>query len=86
MAEALGAVVDIRFDDSAAWMPVSRVPYPNGEVGVFPHLLDRYKPGVIGVLQDGRRFTNESKFVPRRRRRDDARLRGPQGHGDVAGL
>ncbi|GAI03212.1 unnamed protein product, partial [marine sediment metagenome] len=26
----------------------------------FPHLLDRYKPGVIGVLRSGRRFTNES--------------------------
>jgi succinate dehydrogenase/fumarate reductase flavoprotein subunit len=60
LAEAAGAVVDIRFKDSAAWMPVSRVPYGNGEFGVFPHLLDRYKPGVIGVLRSGRRFTNES--------------------------
>ena len=60
LAEAAGAVVDIRFKDSAAWMPVSRVPYKNGEFGVFPHLLDRYKPGVIGVLRTGRRFTNES--------------------------
>ena len=64
MAEALGAVVDIRFKDTSAWMPVSRVPYGkgdgNGEVGVFPHLLDRYKPGIIGVLSNGKRFTNES--------------------------
>jgi succinate dehydrogenase/fumarate reductase flavoprotein subunit len=60
MAEALGAVVDIRFKDASAWMPVSRVPYGNGQAGVFPHLLDRYKPGVIGVLRNGRRFTNES--------------------------
>jgi succinate dehydrogenase/fumarate reductase flavoprotein subunit len=60
MAEALGAVVDIRFKDTSAWMPVSRVVYSNGEVGVFPHLLDRYKPGIIGVLSNGRRFTNES--------------------------
>ncbi len=60
MAEALGGVVDIRFKDAAAWMPVSRVDYGKGEVGVFPHLLDRYKPGVIGVLKNGRRFTNES--------------------------
>ena len=60
MAEAVGGTVDIRFKDSAAWMPVSRVPYPNGEFGVFPHLLDRYKPGVIGVLKNGKRFTNES--------------------------
>ena len=60
MAEALGAVVDIRFKDAAAWMPVSRVDYGNGEIGVFPHLLDRYKPGIIGVLSNGKRFTNES--------------------------
>jgi succinate dehydrogenase/fumarate reductase flavoprotein subunit len=60
MAEALGGVVDIRFQDSAAWMPVTRVDYGHGEVGVFPHLLDRYKPGIIGVLQNGKRFTNES--------------------------
>lgn len=60
MAEALGATVDIRFKDTSAWMPVSRVDYGAGEVGVFPHLLDRYKPGIIGVLSNGKRFTNES--------------------------
>ena len=60
MAEALGGVVDIRLKDTSAWMPVSKVPYGNGEFGVFPHLLDRYKPGIIGVLQSGKRFTNES--------------------------
>ncbi len=60
LAESAGAAVDIRFADAAAWMPVSRVPYGKGEIGVFPHLLDRYKPGVIGVLKDGTRFTNES--------------------------
>ena len=60
MAEAVGADAAVRFKDSAAWMPVSRVDYGNGEIGVFPHLLDRYKPGVIGVLRNGKRFTNES--------------------------
>jgi len=60
LAVQAGGVADIRFQDSAAWMPVSKVDYGNGEVGVFPHLLDRYKPGVIGVLKNGRRFTNES--------------------------
>jgi succinate dehydrogenase/fumarate reductase flavoprotein subunit len=60
MAEAVGGVVDIRYPEPAAWMPVSKVVFGNGEVGVFPHLLDRYKPGVIGVLKNGRRFTNES--------------------------
>lgn len=60
MAEAIGGVVDIRFKDAAAWMPVSKVDYGGGEIGVFPHLLDRYKPGIIGVLRNGTRFTNES--------------------------
>jgi len=39
---------------------VTRVDFGKGEIGVFPHLLDRYKPGMIGVLSNGRRFTNES--------------------------
>ena len=60
MAEAVGGKVEIRLKDAAAWMPVSYVPYANGEFGVFPHLLDRYKPGIIGVLKNGQRFTNES--------------------------
>ena len=60
IAEQAGADVDLRFKDAAAWMPVSKVPYGNGQFGVFPHLLDRYKPGVIGVMPDGKRFCNES--------------------------
>jgi len=60
MAEAAGGVVDIRFREAAAWMPVTKVDFGKGETGVFPHLLDRYKPGVIGVLSNGKRFTNES--------------------------
>jgi succinate dehydrogenase/fumarate reductase flavoprotein subunit len=27
---------------------------------VFPHLIERYKPGIIAVTRHGRRFTNES--------------------------
>jgi len=60
MAEALGAKVDIRLQAPAAWMPVSKVPVGGGRYIAFPHLLDRYKPGVIGVLRSGQRFTNES--------------------------
>ena len=60
MAETVGGYVDIRFQEPAAWMPLTRVDFGGGEVGVFPHLVDRYNPGVIGVLADGTRFTNES--------------------------
>ncbi|WP_440982900.1 FAD-dependent oxidoreductase [Shinella sumterensis] len=57
LGEAAGGAFDAEFPQPAAWMPVSRVP---GQ-GVFPHLLDRYKPGMIAVLSNGRRFTNESE-------------------------
>lgn len=59
MAEQAGGACDIRFSNAAAWMPVSRVPLGD-RTGVFPHLVDRYKPGVIAVNRQGRRFTNES--------------------------
>jgi len=61
LAESAGGTVPIRFPNAAAWMPVSRVPFKDGRTGVFPHLLDRYKPGVIGVLRNGERFCNESE-------------------------
>jgi len=60
MAEAVGGRVDIRLKAAAAWMPVSKVPDGKGNFTAFPHLLDRYKPGVIGVDVVGKRFTNES--------------------------
>ncbi|MBR3370956.1 MAG: FAD-dependent oxidoreductase [Rhodobacteraceae bacterium] len=60
---ALAIAIGARFDDSAAapaaYCPVSDVPYPKGERGVFPHIIDRGKPGVIGVLANGARFCNE---------------------------
>ncbi len=43
--------------------PGARCPWcrlANGRVGRFPHIIDRGKPGVIGVLRDGRRFVNEA--------------------------
>ncbi len=64
LAEAAGGEFRLRFPNASAWMPVSRVPGGSADGrgdGVFVHLLDRYKPGVIGVLRDGRRFCNESE-------------------------
>ncbi|MBB5426028.1 succinate dehydrogenase/fumarate reductase flavoprotein subunit [Paraburkholderia sp. JPY158] len=60
MAEKAGAALGMGYADASAWMPVSKVPLSGGRTGVFPHLLDRYKPGIIGVLSNGKRFTNES--------------------------
>ena len=60
LAEQAGGSVPIRYAAAAAWMPTSKVPLGGGRFGAFPHLLDRYKPGIIGVTRHGRRFTNES--------------------------
>jgi succinate dehydrogenase/fumarate reductase flavoprotein subunit len=61
LAESVGGRFDVRFESASAWMPVSRVPFGDGSFGVFPHLLDRYKPGIIGVTKQGLRFCNESE-------------------------
>lgn len=59
MAEALGAQVVQTLASPAALCPVSRVVWPDGATGVFPHIIERGKPGVIGVLASGARFCNE---------------------------
>lgn len=60
LAESVGGQVAVDLPNAGAWIPVSRVQRSNGETGVFPHLIDRYKPGVIAVNRRGQRFTNES--------------------------
>lgn len=64
LAEGAGGDFRIRFPNAAAWMPVSRVPGGSADGrgdGVFVHLLDRYKPGIIAVTRKGLRFCNESE-------------------------
>ncbi|MFI8481029.1 FAD-dependent oxidoreductase [Pseudomonas sp. NPDC078700] len=60
LAEAVGAQVSAELQSPVAWAPVSRVPYGNGRFGHFPHIIERGKPGIIGVLQNGKRFVNEA--------------------------
>lgn len=60
LARSVGSKFETRYPAAAAWMPVSKVPDGTGGYSAFPHLLDRYKPGIIAVLRSGRRFTNES--------------------------
>ncbi|WP_444790217.1 FAD-dependent oxidoreductase [Roseinatronobacter sp. NSM] len=59
LATAVGAQFDTRAAAPAAYCPVSTVPCPDGTYHVFPHIIDRGKPGVIGVLANGARFCNE---------------------------
>lgn len=60
LGESVGGRLDRSPASPVAYCPVSIVNYRNGKQGVFPHILDRGKPGVIGVLADGRRFVNEA--------------------------
>jgi succinate dehydrogenase/fumarate reductase flavoprotein subunit len=60
LGESAGGRLDNSGASPAAWCPVSLVPYRSGRTGVFPHIMDRAKPGSIGVLSTGRRFVNEA--------------------------
>lgn len=61
LGEMAGGVFNSAVNNAAAWMPVSVMPGVSGAAGVWPHLIDRYKPGFMAVLKNGRRFTNEGE-------------------------
>lgn len=60
LGEAVGGQLDRSLASPGAWCPVSIVPYHGGRTGLYPHIIDRGKPGIIGVLANGRRFVNEA--------------------------
>jgi succinate dehydrogenase/fumarate reductase flavoprotein subunit len=60
LGETVGGHVRSDLAGAAALCPVSLVPQPDGSFTHFPHLLERAKPGLIAVLPNGRRFTNEA--------------------------
>lgn len=59
LAETVGAEFDTTVASASAYCPVSEVPKRDGSAGLFPHIIERGKPGIIGVLRDGRRFCDE---------------------------
>jgi succinate dehydrogenase/fumarate reductase flavoprotein subunit len=59
LAASAGARIDESLPNAAAWVPVSRVPRADGTFGLFPHFIDRAKPGVIALTNAGERFVNE---------------------------
>jgi succinate dehydrogenase/fumarate reductase flavoprotein subunit len=59
LAHRAGGRVDESLPNAAAWVPVSQVQRPDGSIGLFPHFIDRAKPGVIALTRKGRRFVNE---------------------------
>ncbi|MFL9902763.1 FAD-dependent oxidoreductase [Paraburkholderia fungorum] len=60
LGESAGGVLVTDVASPVAWAPVSKVKHPDGSIGHFPHIIDRAKPGVIGVLANGKRFVNEA--------------------------
>jgi succinate dehydrogenase/fumarate reductase flavoprotein subunit len=60
LGESVGGRLDTSLASPAAWCPVSLVPYRNGRVGTYPHIVDRGKPGLIAVTSRGNRFVNEA--------------------------
>jgi succinate dehydrogenase/fumarate reductase flavoprotein subunit len=60
LGESAGGYLFTDVASAAAWAPVSKVTHADGSVGHFPHIIDRAKPGVIGVLSNGKRFVNEA--------------------------
>ncbi|HBZ7527770.1 TPA: FAD-dependent oxidoreductase, partial [Klebsiella quasipneumoniae subsp. similipneumoniae] len=60
LGESAGGQFDTRLRHPLAWAPVSRVTLASGQQLMFPHLVERAKPGVIAVLPNGKRFVNEA--------------------------
>lgn len=60
LGRAVGGQMLTDLASPVAWAPVSRLMHWDGNLGHFPHIIDRAKPGVIGVLSTGQRFVNEA--------------------------
>lgn len=60
LGESVGGQFDTSLRHPLAWAPVSRVTLASGQRLMFPHLVERAKPGVIAVLPNGKRFVNEA--------------------------
>ncbi|WP_194946603.1 FAD-binding protein [Cupriavidus sp. U2] len=60
LAESAGGWVDTSSSNGGAWMPISKVPRPDGTWGGIIHSVNQGKPGVIAVLRSGHRFVDES--------------------------
>ena len=60
LGESAGGSLASDLASPVAWAPVSKVVHSDGSIGHFPHIIDRAKPGLIGVLANGKRFVNEA--------------------------
>ncbi|MFM2449042.1 MAG: hypothetical protein RIS44_1492 [Pseudomonadota bacterium] len=60
LGESAGGQVAPTFGAAAAFVPVSVRRRRDASRAVYPHFVDRAKPGVIAVQRDGHRFCNEA--------------------------
>ena len=60
LGESAGGQINSDLHSTVAWAPGSRVTHSDGSIGHFPHIIERAKPGIIGVLSNGQRFVNEA--------------------------
>jgi succinate dehydrogenase/fumarate reductase flavoprotein subunit len=60
LAESVGGELEQEFDNPGAWIPVSRFTYRDGQTVTYAHTVERGKPGIIAVDEQGRRILNES--------------------------
>lgn len=60
LGEDVGGRVALTPAAVAAFVPVSVRRRPDGSRAVYPHFVERAKPGVIAVQRDGRRFCDEA--------------------------
>lgn len=60
LAATAGAALDTDAISPAYWTPASLFRRADGSRGVFPHIADCAKPGVIAINTAGRRFVNEA--------------------------
>lgn len=59
-ALSIGGVLDERHASPFFWMPASRLERDSLPPITYPHIRDRPKPGLIAVLDNGKRFVNEA--------------------------
>ncbi|AWL99995.1 FAD-dependent oxidoreductase [Bradyrhizobium amphicarpaeae] len=60
LAATAGAALNTDATSPACWVPASLFRRADGSRGVFPHMADCAKPGVIAINAAGRRFVNEA--------------------------
>lgn len=60
LGEEVGGQIDSTSGAAAALVPVSLRRRRDGSLAVYPHFVERSRPGVIAVQQDGRRFSSEA--------------------------